>query len=300
MAAVDLISDHILSQFTSSSTPLFVAVQGPQGSGKSFLTNLVKQKLCAAPHSLNVAVFSLDDIYLTHDALVELARSNPLNPLWKGRGQPGTHDVELGLRTLSALAGTEPVELPRFDKSLFNGEGDRLPFDGTGPIATPPLDVVILEGWFTGFYPISHEELESRWNGDWKEERVKLSMVDIAAVNDRLHQYIALWQSFTVFIQLTPDTAGDSTISRYSIVYKWRLQQEHDMKARNGGQGMSDDACQGTIFYSFVDRYIPGYVFWGDSIVSGLGGGGGSPPWLSRSLRIILGPERQVVGVEQF
>lgn len=27
----------------------------------------------------------------------------------------------------------------------------------------------------------------------------------------------------------------------YSLIYKWRLQQEHNMKAKNGGRGMTDE-----------------------------------------------------------
>lgn len=27
----------------------------------------------------------------------------------------------------------------------------------------------------------------------------------------------------------------------YSLIYKWRLQQEHNMKANNGGKGMTDE-----------------------------------------------------------
>jgi len=27
----------------------------------------------------------------------------------------------------------------------------------------------------------------------------------------------------------------------YEFIYKWRLQQEHSMKANNGGRGMSDE-----------------------------------------------------------
>ena len=32
-----------------------------------------------------------------------------------------------------------------------------------------------------------------------------------------------------------------SDTSSYDQVYKWRLEQEHYMKARNGGKGMTDD-----------------------------------------------------------
>lgn len=30
----------------------------------------------------------------------------------------------------------------------------------------------------------------------------------------------------------------------YDYIYKWRLQQEHDMKSRNGGKGMSDEQVE--------------------------------------------------------
>jgi hypothetical protein len=31
------------------------------------------------------------------------------------------------------------------------------------------------------------------------------------------------------------------SISPYLPIYKWRLQQEHEMKAKNNGQGMTDE-----------------------------------------------------------
>jgi pantothenate kinase-related protein Tda10 len=36
-----------------------------------------------------------------------------------------------------------------------------------------------------------------------------------------------------------PSPQGNS--SPYSIIYKWRLEQEHYMKAHNGGMGMTDE-----------------------------------------------------------
>jgi D-glycerate 3-kinase len=103
------------------------------------------------------------------------------------------------------------VEIPRFDKSLYDGEGDRLPLDGTGIIIKQPptVDVVILEGWFIGFHPIPIEDLQSRWENIWKAERQKLGLpetvelADIKAVNDKLHEYLALWNFFDVFIQVS-------------------------------------------------------------------------------------------------
>ena len=66
--------------------PLFVGIQGPQGSGKSFLTSHLHQKLSSPPHSLSVVVLSIDDLYLPHVQLVALANANPENKLLRGRG----------------------------------------------------------------------------------------------------------------------------------------------------------------------------------------------------------------------
>ncbi|KAH9485522.1 putative ATP-dependent kinase TDA10 [Psilocybe cubensis] len=269
MTALNLIAEYVLRKL-SQHRPLFVAIQGPQGSGKSYLATHVQSLLQKPPHSLRVAVLSIDDLYLPHKDLVLLAAANSDNPLLNGRGQPGTHDVDLGVQILSALkTGNSTIELPRFDKSLHSGEGDRLPVDGTGTIVVQPprIDVVIFEGWCVGFSPISEQEILSRWRGVWDSERRKLNRgldnicrpADLKIINEYLKQYSRLWSFFDIFVQLKPEEPPFSHVSRYEVVYKWRLDQEHNMKSRNGGKGMSDTAVQ-----SFVDRYIPGYVFFGD------------------------------------
>ncbi|KAG6841370.1 hypothetical protein C0991_011710 [Blastosporella zonata] len=284
---------HIVGQIDPNpSAPLFVAIQGPQGSGKSYLSAQLKQRLSQSPYALNVALLSIDDLYLPHDGLVHLANQLPPNPLWAGRGQPGTHDVKLGLEILRKLrTRSEKVELPCFDKSLFNGEGDRL---SAGIVVDPPVDVIILEGWCVGFYPISSQELEARWNGVWREETARLNLpdlnkLDLERVNETLSNYVELWSSFDTFIQIKP-TPLLKYPSEYSIIYKWRLQQEHNMKATNGGRGMSDEAVKG-----FVDRYIPGYVFFGDIPPSF-----SAPRWAGRGLKLLIDDERQQLGVETF
>ena len=213
MTAVELAANHILRQLTEQ-RPLFVAVQGPQGSGKSYLSAELQTYLCAPPHSLRVVVLSIDDLYLPHGGLVSLAAAHPQNILWQGRGQPGTHDVDLGVKTLSALkARNHKVELPQFDKSLFAGEGDRLPVGDDRIIVVeqpPPLDIVIVEGWCVGFHPISEDALLGRWNDVWKIERRKLGLgeeemgrlEDVRAINHELKDYLRLWTFLNVFVQV--------------------------------------------------------------------------------------------------
>ncbi|KAJ6589815.1 P-loop containing nucleoside triphosphate hydrolase protein [Mycena vulgaris] len=302
-SALSHIFAHVL-QAVSRTRPVFVALQGPQGSGKSYLSAQLVDELRS--RSLNVALLSLDDIYLPHAGLVSLSETHPDNGLWRGRGQPGTHDVLLGLQVLTQLrdgtlardAAPSSVEMPRFEKSLFDGEGDRLPFGSEGAVlVTPPVDVVILEGWCVGFYPVPPAEVDTRWDGTWAEERRRLAMgelvrkQDVLEVNQRLKNYIPLWDLFDIFVQLQPSHSPDQ--SPFSIIYKWRLEQEHYMKAHNGGKGMSDAGVK-----AFVDRYIPGYVFFGDGPTIGFGSQ--EPRWKGKSLRIFLDNNRLVVGTELF
>ncbi len=87
------------------------------------------------------------------------------------------------------------------------------------------------------------------------------------------------------------------------------------MKARNGGRGMSDEQvaryetvalfsdrrAQSAI--SFVDRYIPGYVFFGNGVTDGYEETPGArklPPWSGRALCIVIGEYRELIRAEAF
>ena len=147
LSTVDIIVEHIVASLAAlPKRPMFVALQGPQGSGKTYTTSRVAEALGSA--SVRTATLSIDDLYLPHDGLVELAATHPHNGLLHGRGQPGTHDVPLGARILDSLKAIndtgETVRIPAFDKSQFNGEGDRAPEAEWTPV-NGPLDVVLLE-----------------------------------------------------------------------------------------------------------------------------------------------------------
>ncbi|CAN0501562.1 unnamed protein product, partial [Laminaria digitata] len=105
-----------------------------------------------------------------------LAARYPTNPLLQGRGNAGTHDLGLAIRTIRALkkhggiAGgddssasppsapfeggqEEPgtgVRVPRYDKSARGGRGDRVPEEQWEIVSTRP-EIVLLEGWMLGF-----------------------------------------------------------------------------------------------------------------------------------------------------
>lgn len=219
-------------------SPLFVAVQGPQGSGKTFLTNCIQKSIEASSEGLKVVVLSIDDLYLPHEGLVSVAQANPDNRLLKGRGQPGTHDVELGTRLLTRLkhindnnSKETTIEVPIFDKSQFNGEGDRLPH---GTVVQGPIDIVLFEGWCVGFHPITVDEINKRWelpvpglSADFFK-RKGFRKEDVLNVNDRLRSYVPWWSFFDLFIQvsiaakrfpiLSPDSTNRSNLMKPTLM----------------------------------------------------------------------------------
>ena len=164
-----------------------------------------------------------------------MAAENPTNPLLSGRGQPGTHDVELGVKILDEIYSINDakgkVELPVFDKSLFEGYGDRAE---TGPTLTAPLDVFILEGWSMGFSPITPAEVEQKLkNSAPGSPLTQYSLEALQQINKNLEAYTAWYKRFSVFLQIKPEELDN--------VYVWRREQEHKMKEANGGKGMSDE-----------------------------------------------------------
>lgn len=242
--AVEVFGRHVIAQLKSASLattttgrpPLFVAMQGPQGSGKTTIATALVDYISTAGYT--IGVLSMDDLYLTHAGLQEVARDNKTNKLLSGRGQPGTHDIQLGTTILDSLhninsgpTGTT-VQLPRFDKSLYSGQGDRAP-PSSGPSIQQPLDVFVLEGWSMGFSSVTQETVEQRLsNSDPDSPLRQHSLQHLLQINANLKKYEQWYRHFSVFLQISPIDLND--------VYTWRMQQEHAMKAANGGKGMTD------------------------------------------------------------
>ena len=95
--------------------PWLIGLSGLQGSGKSTLA----AQLVAEAHArgIRALAMSIDDFYHGRDARRRLARR--VHPLLATRGVPGTHDIELLLRTLALLrlaTPDQPACVPRFDK----------------------------------------------------------------------------------------------------------------------------------------------------------------------------------------
>mgnify|MGYP001946835901 CR=1 FL=1 len=208
---------------SSPHQPLTLGINGCQGSGKSTLAALIAFVL-GAEYGWNIAVLSIDDLYLTRAERTLLATQT--HPLLITRGVPGTHDIALGMRLLNTLIHQQDNDrcaLPRFDKA----RDDRLP-EAQWPVIEGAIDIVILEGWCVGSRPQPDEalrdplnELEAREDADGRWRHF---------VNQSLYNYQPLFARLDKLLMLkAPD---------FSCVHQWRLLQERKLAARTSGAGL--------------------------------------------------------------
>jgi D-glycerate 3-kinase len=249
-----------------TSTPFILGLSGLQGSGKSTWASALARAL-DSQHGLKTRTLSLDDLYHDHDELVALRESNPKNRLLRTRGQPGTHDEQLALcffDDVMSVTKTDDIKLPAFDKSLYKGEGGRVPDTQWERIPRKPsLDVLIFEGWCLGFQPLAPEAVEAKWKvaNLLSSEPVRTpypiqtladhDLESLLAVNENLRRYcdtfMGPWR-FDGFVHLSTDELVN--------VYRWRINQEEVLR-KNKGTGMTDEEV-----ILFVKGYMPAYELY--------------------------------------
>ncbi|MEM1425034.1 MAG: glycerate kinase [Cyanobacteria bacterium P01_H01_bin.130] len=199
--------------------PLVQGLLGVQGTGKTTLGIVMGILLEALGRSL--LNLSIDDFYLTYGDRQALRQQDP-RLIW--RGPPGTHDVPLALQTLDALLqNQDSVPIPRFDKSLHGGQGDRI-----DPELTGIVDIVWLEGWFVGCAPLDDQRFEEPLPSPLNSAGDRQFARDC---NQRLQAYCPLWERLDQWAVLVPED--------YHYSKQWRRQAERNRIA-NGGMGLTD------------------------------------------------------------
>ncbi|KXS12793.1 P-loop containing nucleoside triphosphate hydrolase protein [Gonapodya prolifera JEL478] len=240
--------------------PLYVCISGPQGAGKTSLTNGLHRILSSPPFSLKLAFLSLDDVYLSYEDQLALSKAHPDNLLLQFRGDPGTHDLPLAISTFQAIqdktsqALRNPrtdvkdltVSLPAYEKSAHQGRGDRAP-ESMWPRVTCPVDIVIFEGWMAGFRALDDDELCQAYKAscdDTNGHSRRYPLEHLSVLNEELKVYEkTLWKWFDCFVHIDAED--------YNFSYVWRKQAEDEMKAK-GKAGMTDEQIK-----DFVDRFMP-------------------------------------------
>lgn len=213
-----------------------VAVNGPQGSGKSSLCASAVEALAAA--GVRAVTLSIDDVYLPYDAQRALAAARPGDPYLELRGYPGTHDIALGCSVIDALVADrgDGVAVPAYDKSARGGRGDRAP-ESSWRVATGPFDLVLFEGWMLGFAPVEVDALADP---------------RMAAANALLAGYAAWTARCDGLLHLA--------MADPSSVLRWRVEAERARREAGLG-GLTDDEA-----LDYVRRFVPAYATWSPEV----------------------------------
>jgi D-glycerate 3-kinase len=197
-----------------------LAINGPVGAGKSTLVR--RLRAMAAERGIDLAVASIDDAYLPW---AERRRRLAGNPFGVDRVPPGSHDVRLLLDALAAWRAGQALRLPRFDKTLADGRGDRSGWSESRP------DALLLEGWLMGCRPLGEQPLAEALRADLQDDGLGgLSGEEIGWLprwDLALSEYAPLWDACDGLWVLRPE--------RWSLPLRWRLQAEARQRRHGGG-----------------------------------------------------------------
>jgi D-glycerate 3-kinase len=234
-------AEAIIARRTAQSAMLVVGLCGPQGSGKSTIAKALQ--LLLEDGGARAAILSLDDLYLARAERAQLAAA--AHPLLQTRGVPGTHDVAMAMDVIDRLGEAEPVAMPCFDKAT----DDRVD-PAAWPIVRGPIDILIFEGWCVGARPQQDDALEVPVNA--LEAEADAASIWRYYVNARLAgDYAALFARIDYQILLRAPS--------FEIVTRWRIEQEHKLRARLGDEArtMSDDEIAHFVrHYERLTRHI--------------------------------------------
>lgn len=195
----------------------------------------------------------------------------------------------LAKRVFEDLTAMRETLIPSYDKSRFQGQGDRTDpskwrkVNGAGQ---RKVDVVLFEGWCVGFTALTDEEVKEKYLASVEAHRKgsevtttlwQHSLEHLLFVNDKLRGYRIMTDQFKAMIHI------DAVDTNY--VYKWRLQQEVEMRAIKG-TGMTEEQVT-----KFVDGYYPAYELYTDSLRKGIF----SSSVTGCQLRLVVDEKRRVV-----
>ncbi|MEA5535936.1 glycerate kinase [Crocosphaera sp. XPORK-15E] len=209
--------------------PLIQGILGGQGTGKTTLskiTHLILKHL-----GYTTIDISIDDLYKTY---AERQKLKEIDPRFIWRGPPGTHDVELGINILDKLRdpnNSQPISIPRFDKSLWLGEGDRIESE-----IIDQADIVLFEGWFVGVRPIEETKFDQSPDPIKTEKDQQFAKY----INQKLKDYLPLWERLDRLMILYPID--------YHLSKQWRKEAEQKMIAL-GKTGMSEQEIDDFVDY---------------------------------------------------
>ena len=208
----------IESQYRKKGKTLFLGFSGGQGSGKTTTTGILKIILKKF-FKRRIYVSSIDDFYKTLEERKKM--SYMVHPLFKTRGVPGTHDINLVKNFFNIIKKKKfkKIKLPKFEKADDNRLKKKYWFN----IKQKP-EIVILEGWCVGAKPQSSSLIKKPINILEKYEDKDLKWRKY--VNEKLKkEYRKLFAMIDHFIFMK--------IPNFNVVFKWRLLQEDKLRKKS-------------------------------------------------------------------
>ena len=196
---------------------LFLGLSGSQGSGKTTVTSIL-QIILKKFFKKNIYIISIDDFYKTLRDRNRMSQQK--HSLFKTRGVPGTHDINLIKNFFISVKRKKfkKIKLPKFNKSI----DDRSKKNYWHNINKRP-EIIILEGWCVGAKPqiISslrkpvnilerHEDKDLIWR-KYANEKLKKEYKEVFAMID-----------YFIFMK----------VPNFKIVFKWRLLQENKLRKK--------------------------------------------------------------------
>ena len=196
---------------------LILGLSGSQGSGKTMVTGIL-QIILKKFFKKNIYIISIDDFYKTVRDRNRMSQQK--HSLFKTRGVPGTHDINLIKNFFISVKRKKfkKIKLPKFNKSI----DDRSKKNYWHNINKRP-EIIILEGWCVGAKPqiISslrkpvnilerHEDKDLIWR-KYANEKLKKEYKEVFAMID-----------YFIFMK----------VPNFKIVFKWRLLQESKLRKK--------------------------------------------------------------------
>ena len=203
------------NKYKKKGRTLFLGLSGGQGSGKTTVTGILKIIL-KNYFKRKIHIRSIDDFYKTLEERNKI--SSTIHPLFKTRGVPGTHDINLIKKFFDFIKKKKfkKFKLPKFDKSIDDRLNEKYWFN----VKERP-EIVIFEGWCVGAKPQLNSLLKKPINILEKYEDKDLIWRRHA--NEKLkREYKKIFAMIDNFIFMK--------IPNFNMVFKWRLLQERKLK----------------------------------------------------------------------
>jgi len=208
----------IENQYKKKGKTLFLGLSGGQGSGKTTVATILKIILKKF-FKRETYVSSIDDFYKTQKNRDKMSKK--IHSLFKTRGVPGTHDINLISKFFKFIKKEKfkKIKLPKFEKA----RDDRVKKKYWHNVKKKP-EIVILEGWCVGAKAQSNSLIRKPIN--LLEKNEDKNLIWRQYVNEKLKkEYKKIFAIIDHFIFIK--------IPNFKMVFKWRLLQENKLRKRS-------------------------------------------------------------------